>query len=398
MSRIWAGTDCGKGHHHCLVVDTEGDTLLSRRVANDEPELLELIGDVLDLADGREVTWAMDMTGGEPALLIELLLNHGQELVYIPGIAVNRATDSYRGAGKTDARDAKVIADQARMRRDLQPIRPGDETAIELRLLTEHRADLVADRTRAINRLKSLLNSMFPAMERALDVSRVGSLVLLSGYQTPAAIRRTGQRRLTAWLRNRGVYRPETLAALALEAAERQHTAVTGETAIAQMVRTLAEEVTALNKKITETEKLIEGRFREHELADVITSMPGIGPVLGAELLAATGGDLESFPTPDRLAAFAGVAPAPRDSGKVSGNLHRPTRYHRRLQRVLYTSALVSIRCDPNSRRFYDRKRAEGKRHVQAVLALARRRVNVLWALVRDRRCYTVTPPATPAT
>lgn len=152
-------------------------------------------------------------------------------------------------------------------------------------------------------------------------------------------------------------------------------------------------EVMTLNEKITETDKLIEGRFREHELAEVIASMPGIGPVLGAEFLAATGGNLDAFPTADRLASFAGAAPAPRDSGKASGNLHRPQRYHRRLLRVFYTSALVSIRSDPNSRRLYDRKRAEGKRHVQAVLALARRRVNVLWALIRDRRCYRVIPP-----
>lgn len=108
------------------------------------------------------------MTGGEPGLLIALLVNHGQELVYIPGIAVNRATDSYRGQGKTDARDARVIADQARMRRDLQPIRPSDEATLELRLLTDHRVDLVADRTRTTNRLGALLNSMFPALERAL--------------------------------------------------------------------------------------------------------------------------------------------------------------------------------------------------------------------------------------
>ncbi|MEY9997666.1 transposase [Streptomyces sp. V4I8] len=397
MSRIWAGTDCGKAYHHCLVLDAEGDTVLSRRVANDEPELLELIGDVLDIADDDRVTWAMDMTGGEPALLIELLIAHGQELVYIPGIAVNRATDSYRGAGKTDAR-AKVIADQARMRRDLQPIRPGDETAMELRLLTERRSDLVEDRTRTLNRLKALLSSMFPALERALDMGRVGTLVLLTGYQSPATIRRAGTRRLTTWLRNRRVYRPEVLAATAVEAAERQYTAVAGETAIAKMVHTLAREVIAVNEKIAETDKLIEGRFREHELADVITSLPGIGAILGAELLAATGGSLDAFPTPDRLAAFAGVAPAPRDSGQVSGNLHRPKRYHRRVQRVFYQSALVSIRCDPNSRRFYDRKRAEGKRHVQAVLALARRRVNVLWALIRDRRCYSITPPIAHAT
>lgn len=179
MSRISAGTHCGETHHHCLVLDAEGDTLLSRRVANDEPELLELIGDVLDIANGGCVTWAMDMTGGEPALLIA----HGQELVYIPGVVVNRATDSYRGEGKSDARDAKVIADQARMRRDLLPIRPGDEAVIELRLLTEHRSDLVEDRTCTLNRLKSLLNSMFPALERALDMGTVGALVLLTGYQ-----------------------------------------------------------------------------------------------------------------------------------------------------------------------------------------------------------------------
>jgi transposase len=102
---------------------------------------------------------------------------------------------------------------------------------------------------------------------------------------------------------------------------------------------------------------------------------------------------MTAFSTPDRLAGFAGVAPAPRDSGKITGNLHRPKRYSRGLQRVFYTSALISIRCCEESRRFYDRKRAEGKRHTQAVLALARRRVNVLWALLRDNRSYEPIPP-----
>ncbi|WP_419999002.1 IS110 family transposase [Streptomyces boninensis] len=395
MSRIWAGIDCGKTHHHCVAMDTDGKTLLSRRVANDEQELLQLMGDVLDLADGREVTWAMDMTGGEPGLLIAVLVNHMQELLYIPGRMVNRAADTYRGEGKTDARDARIIADQARMRRDLQTIRPDDETTIELRLHTSHRTDLVADRTRTINRLRGTLLSMFPALERALELTNAGPLVLLTGYQTPASLRRIGVSRLTTWLRNRKVRGAESLAKAAVEAAARQHTAVAGEKVIAKMVHTLAREVMALNEKIAEIDKLIEGRFREHELAEVILSMPGMGPKLGAEFLVAIGGSLDGFPTADRLAAFGGVAPAPHDSGKTSGNLRRPQRYHRRLQRVFYTSALVSSWSDPNSKRFYDRKRAEGKSHVQAVLALARRRVNVLWALIRDRRCYQVTPPVT---
>ncbi|GAA4986930.1 transposase [Actinopolymorpha pittospori] len=220
-------------------------------------------------------------------------------------------------------------------------------------------------------------------------------LAVKTWAMAPAALRRLGANRLETWLRNRKVRGAKALATAAVDAAGRQHTAVVGEKVIAKMVHTLAKEVMALNEKIAETDKLIEGRFREHELADVITSMPGIGPLLGGEFIASTGGDLEAFPTPDRLAAFAGLAPTPHDSGKSSGNLHRPQRYHRRLQRVFYTSALTSIQRDPNSRRFYDRKRAEGKRHTQAVLALPRRRVNVIWALIRDRRCYQVEPPVT---
>ncbi|MGW7387143.1 IS110 family transposase [Streptomyces sp. NPDC054794] len=395
MGRIWAGVDIGKTHHHCVVIDTDGRHLLSRRVANDEPELLVLIADVLDL--GHETTWAVDVTHGGAVLLLGLLANHGQPVFYLPGLAVNRATAGYRGQGKTDARDAAIIADQARMRRDLEPVRPDAEAIAELKILTARRADLVADRTRAVNRLREQLLGIFPGLERALDMTNRGPLVLLTGYQTPAALRRIGAKRLETWLRNRKVRSAADLAAAAVEAAERQHTALPGETMTALMVHGLAKEVMALNEKINEIDKLIEGRFRSHDQAEVIASLPGIGPLLGAEFLAATSADMTRFGTPDRLAGFAGLAPAPRDSGRISGNLHRPARYHRGLQRVFYTSALISIRCCEESRRFYDRKRAEGKRHVQAVLALARRRVNVLWALLRDGRCYQLTPPVSEA-
>ncbi|MEV7145411.1 IS110 family transposase [Streptomyces sp. NPDC093084] len=386
MAQIWAGTDIGKTHHHCVVLDAEGRRLLSRRVLNDEPELMALLADVL--AIDEDAVWAVDVADGMAALWINILLNQGQQLVYIPGLAVNRASAGYRGTGKTDAKDATVIADQARMRRDLTALRPDDEHAIELRVLTGRRADITADRTRRVNRLRGQLTSIFPALERVLDLGNMGPLILLTGFQTPAALRRTGRRRLETWLRNRKVRGAETLAEAALEAADRQHTALPGETIIAQVIHTLAKEVMVLNEQLAEIDKLIAARFREHGLAEVIESMPGIGPLLGAEFLAATAGDMNRYGSADRLASLAGVAPVPRDSGNINGNLHRPRRYHRGLQRVFYTSALISIRNCDASRRFYERKCAEGKRHVQAVLALARRRVNVLWALIRDGRCY----------
>jgi transposase len=396
VAKIWAGMDIGKTHHHCVVLDAEGKRLLSRRVLNDEPELLALLADVLALDE--DVLWAVDVADGMATLLVNVLLNHGQQLVYISGLAVNRASASYRGMGKTDAKDAAVIADQARMRRDLTILRPDDEQVIELRILTSRRADLVADRTRRINRLRGQLTSIFPALERSLELGNLGPLVLLSGYQTPAALRRMGRKRLESWLRSRKVRGAAQLADAAVEAAERQHTAVPGEKATAQVIHTLAKEILDLSEQITEIDKLIEARFRDHDLAEVIASLPGIGPLLGAEFLAATAGDLSRFGSPDRLASLAGVAPVPRDSGRVSGNLHRPRRYDRGLQRVFYASALISIRTCDASRRFYERKRAEGKRHTQAILALARRRVNVLWALIRDGRCYEQRLSVTAAT
>lgn len=391
MAAIWAGIDAGKTHHHCVAIDEGGRRLLSRRVANDEPDLLELLTDVLALGD--EVTWGIDLADGGSALAIAILLNHDQLVHYISGRAIHRASESYRGEGKTDAKDAAVIADQVRIRRDLQPLRPDDETITDLKILTSRRMDLVADRTRTVNRLRAQLSGLFPGLERVLDLTNTGPLTLLTGYQTPASLRRLGTKRLATWLRNRSVRNADQLAQTASQAAERQHTSLTSERLTAQMVHTLAKEVMALNLQVAELDKLIEARFRDHHYFDVITSMPGLGIILGAEFLAATGGDMTVFGTSDRLASFGGVAPVPRDSGRVSGNLRRPQRYNRRLQRVFYTSALFSIRRSEESRRFYDRKRAEGKRHTQAVLALARRRVDVLWALLRDQRCYEPTPP-----
>ncbi|MFB9683523.1 IS110 family transposase [Amycolatopsis plumensis] len=396
VERAWAGVDIGKGHHHAVVIDADGARMLSRRVINDEPALLELIGQVTALA--TEVRWAVDVSTGGAALLLALLVAHGQQVFYLSGNQVNSAAGGYRGEGKTDAKDAAIIADQARMRRDLTALRVDEQLIVELRMLVARRRDLAADRVRMVNRLHDQLLAFSPALERVLDLTNRGPLILLTHVQTPDAIRRLGVAGLEEWLRSQKVRSAAALATAVAAAADSQHTTLPGQQLAAQLVADMAKGVISLDEQLKQTDKLIEGRFRRHRHAAVLLSMPGIGVLLGAEFLAATGGDMTAFASADHLAGYAGLAPAPRDSGRVSGNLHRPRRYHRGLQRALYTSALVSISCNDQSRTFYDRKRAEGKRHIQAVLALARRRVNVLWALLRDNRCYQTATPSTTAT
>jgi hypothetical protein len=220
------------------------------------------------------------------------------------------------------------------MRQDLRELRLTDELITELRMLTAHRGDIAAERTRTINRLRGRLLGIFPALERALDVTNRGPLVLVSQFQTPSALSAIGQRELEQWLRERKVRPADKLAAVAITAARGQQTRVAGEALAAQLIARLATAVLDLDRQIADLDKMISERFKTHDRAQVITSMVGIGEVLGAEFLAAT------------------VAPS---------NLHRPKRYNRQLQRVFYTSALISIQRSAASKAYYDRKRAEGE-------------------------------------
>jgi len=280
---------------------------------------------------------------------------------------------------------------------DLSTLVPGEPLIVELQVLTSRRDDLKADWVRGVNRLRALLGGFFPGLEAALDYSNRSPLILLTGFQTPAALRAADAEAIRGFLIEGGAPSRvvEAIVAKALTAASEQTVALPTEAFSAPLVARLAGDLLALDREVRELDKHIAGRFAQHRHALRITSVTGFGSILGAQLLADTDGDpLRVFGTPARLAAYAGLAPVPRDSGRVSGNLRRPKRYHRRLQNVFHLAAFASISIDGPSRDFYRRKRAEGKRHRQAVIALARRLVDVIWALLRDERVFEPSLPA----
>jgi hypothetical protein len=164
-------------------------------------------------------------------LLLALLTGAGQDVRYVAGRVVNTMSTAYVGEGKTDAKDAYVIAETARARRGLPVVAATSDSVQELMLLTARRADLVADRVRMLNRLRSLLTSVAPALERAFEYStHKGALVLLTGYPTPQRLTRMGQTRLAGWLRARRVRGYAQVAARAIEAAHAQRCTCPGRT------------------------------------------------------------------------------------------------------------------------------------------------------------------------
>jgi hypothetical protein len=99
--RLWVGIDASKAHHWWVAIDDTGTTIWSRKVGNDEAVILAGLSEVLALAG--EVRWAVDLTGTAPALLLALLADHGQQVVYVPGRTVNRMSAAYRGEAKMAA-------------------------------------------------------------------------------------------------------------------------------------------------------------------------------------------------------------------------------------------------------------------------------------------------------
>ena len=334
------------------------------------------------------------MVGGIASLLAAMLSEAGFALVHVPGLAVNRARRGTTGGEhKSDPRDARVIADQVRTRGDLRSIESGGQIDIELRLLVARRRELVTDQTRRIGRLRDLLASIHPGLERIVDPTQKASLVLLSRYVTPAEIRRAGTSRIVIHLLRAGrLPRPhvEQLADDAVAAARAQQLTLPGERLAAVLVRELAGEALAVRDRLAQLDRDLEETLARHPDAALIRSLPGMGATLTAEFIAEAGG-IDRFPTPDRLAAAAGLAPILKQSGKVR-YLRRANGGNKALKRVLYQSAFCSLN-HPASRTFYTRKRREGKRHHQAVIALARRRVDVLHAILRTRQPYRIQHP-----
>jgi len=380
---IWVGIDIAKHIHWATAIDDLGQVVLDQRVPNDPAALQQLIEALAGLGD--EPVIGLDVVGGIAALAQALLGAAGFRLVHVSGLAVNRARQGTTGGEhKSDPRDARVIAEQVRTRRDLRPIEPVSELDLELRLLVGRRGDLQVEQTRRLARLHDLLVGIHPGLERVLDLTTKGGLWLVSRYVTPAEVRAAGRQGLIEHLQGAGglsARQVQTLADRALAAAAAQHLTVPGERLAASLVR----EALACRQRVGELDRDLARLLERHPDAALIRSLPGMGAVLTAEFIAMAG-PLTRFRSADALAAAAGLAPVLRQSGKVRFQ-RRPSGGNKALKRVFYQSAFCSL-SSPDSRAFYARKRREGKRHHQALIALARRRIDVLWAMLHTRQPF----------
>jgi transposase len=384
-ARLIVGVDPGRYGHGIVARTAEDAEVVRERVDNDAAAIDELVTRVVGLADGAgRALWVIEADGGDGVVLIGELLARGELVATLTPTEVAVRRKGRRQAHKSDLIDAEVCARIGREEQaSLRHLVAVPETVAEMRVLARYQDGLIRDRTRLINRLRFLLSQYWPEFLAArafaaLDGDAVTAFLV--AFPTPSAVRTQDPLELASFLaRQRYRRRPLERAQQLLAAAQvgvRPQEAVYG-----RLVAEVAGELAALKQRIGTLDAEIRDRFLSRPEAPIVLSLPGMSHRTGPRFLAEVG-TLERFSSPDALAAYAGLTPTLWQSGRSSGTHFLSRRCNLHLRQALWSAALGSLKT-PASRRFYDRKRAEGKSHHQAIIALARTKLRVLWAMLK---------------
>ncbi|MET9147191.1 IS110 family transposase [Streptomyces sp. NPDC004042] len=389
---VFLGLDVGKSTHHGHGLTPAGKKVFDKQLPNSEPKLRAVL-DKLAAKFGT-VLVIVDQPASIGALPLTIARETGCKVAYLPGLSMRRIADLYPGEAKTDAKDTAVIADAARaMPHTLRSLEVTDEITAELTVLAGFDQDLAAEATRTSNRIRGLLTQFHPSLERALGprLDHPAVTWLLERHGSPAALRKAGRRKLVEVIRPKAPRMAQRLTDEVFDALDEQTVTVPGTGTLDLVIPSLARSLAAVQEQRRALEAQIGQLLEAHPLSAVLTSIPGVAVRTAATLLV-TVGDATSFPTAAHLASYAGLAPTTKSSGTSIHGEHAPRGGNRQLKRAMFLSAFAALH-DPTSRTYYDRCRARGKTHTQALLRLARQRINVLFAMLRDGTFYE---PRTP--
>ncbi|WP_116104308.1 IS110 family transposase [Amycolatopsis thermalba] len=389
---VFLGLDVGKGDHHAVALDATGKRLHDGPLPNTEPKLRALFD---KLAVHGPLLVVVDQPATIGALPVAVARACGHQVAYLPGLAMRRIADLYPGNAKTDARDAFIIADAARsLPHTLRPVDTGDEALAELDGLVGFDDDLAGEATRLGNRIRGLLTGIHPTLERVLGprITHPAVLEILSRCGGPTGIRKAGRRKVTAIAATHAPRLGEKLVADIWTALGEQTVTVPGTAAADTVLPRLADSLKTVLQQRNQVATEVEDILDAHPLAGVLTSMPGIGVRTAARILLEVG-DASAFKSSAHLAAYAGIAPVTRSSGTSIKGEHPTRNGNRKLKRAFFLAAFAALH-DPTSRAYYQRKRDEGKKHNAALICLARRRCDVLYAMLRNGTHYRHPPPA----
>ena len=391
MAIVFVGHDWAEAHHDVFVEDEHGRRLAGGRL----PEGIEgvarfhaMVGEHVD--DPTEVIVATETDRG---LLVGSLVAAGYKVLAVNPLSVSRYRERHSTSGaKSDPGDARVLAELARTdHHNHRPIAGDSEHVESIKVLARAHQNLIWTRQRQLNQLRSTLREFYPgALETFAELGSGDALAVLAAAPTPTLGRQLSISKIASALRRGGRQRRIDERAKEIQTALRTEQLTAPELVSESMgavVKALVAVVTELSTQIASLEVELTDRFDAHPAAKVIRSLPGLGMILGARVLAEFGDDPNRYADAKSRKNYAGTSPITRASGKSHVVLARYAR-NKRLADACYLWAFAALSTSPGARAFYDARRASGDTHNRALRALANRLVGILHGCLRHHTPY----------
>ena len=388
---LYVGDDWSEDHHDVQLMNEAGERLAARRLPEGVEGVTALHGLLAEHASGPgEVIIGIETDRGP---WVSALVAAGYRVYAVNPRSVARYRERHHvGGGKSDAGDAKVLADLVRTDHHNHREVAGDsDEASAVRILARAHQQLVWDRNRQTNRLRNALREYFPqALQAFPSLAHGDALGVLARAPEPREAARLSTAKIRSALRRGGRQRNLERRAAEVRDALRSpqlETPPAVSRAFAATTRAAVAQIEAINRQIAALEAELESSFEQHPDAAIYRSMPGLGVVLGARVLGEFGDDPERYESAKSRRNYAGTSPLTVASGRKRTVRMRYIR-NRRLADAIQQWALCSLRASPGCRDFYDRRRAGGDLHHQALRALGNRLVGYLHGCLRDRTRY----------
>ncbi|MFO0642389.1 MAG: IS110 family transposase [Polyangiaceae bacterium] len=397
----FVGVDWGSENHHVCVLAADRAVLLDRAFAHTGQALHDMVDAVLEGSEPSRVAVAIETPRGP---VVETLLERGVTVFAINPKQLDRFRDRHTTASaKDDRRDAFVLADSLRTdAAAFHEVKASSALYVQLRELSRLHEELIAERVACGNRLVEQPRRYYP---QPLSLDSVGNSpwlwAVLELAPTPAAAKRTSLAKFGSILKAHRIRRhsPElvkttlTTRPLSVGAGVAEAAEVRVRSLIARL-RLVHDELRNCERRVDE---LFEALAREAAAgvpsdAQIVRSIPGVGPVVGATLLVEAEASIRErdYRT---LRALAGVAPVTRATGKRSGkhaavNMRRAC--NKRLRNAVHYWIHSAIGKDPKVKARYAAQRARGHSHGRAIRGVGDRMLGVLIAMLQKGTLYQV--------
>ncbi|WP_276615633.1 IS110 family transposase [Nonomuraea basaltis] len=396
---MFVGDDWAEDHHDVELMDATGTRLAKARLpegvagmARLHAMIAEQLGtDIEDEQEAaRQVLIGIETDRGP---WVQALVAAGYQVFAVNPLQAADYRKRHKVSGaKSDAADAHVLADMVRTdAHQLRAVAGDSDQAEAIKVVTRAHKTLIWERTRQTQRLRHALRDYFPAALAAFDdLDAPEVLDLLAKAPDPAAAARLTISQISAALKRAGRRGDLAAKAAPIQAALReqhlgQPEVVTA--AYAASVRALIAVLATLNQQVTALHKEVEAHFGQHPAAEIITSQPGLGPILGARVLAEFGDDPQRYASAKARKNYAGTSPITRASGKKKVVAARYV-HNDRLIDALITQAATAVRVSSGARAYYNKQRARGADYNAALRQVANRLVGILHGCLKTGTLY----------